>query len=77
MADASDIEKRLDALEKDVARYKHLYLEALERCRKLELGLVASKSEHLASSDAQLSLSVLSMMLDDKAKGELEAAERR
>lgn len=74
VTEATAIEKRLDALERDVAHYKQLYLEALERCRKLELGLLASKSEHLPPSDSQLALSVLGMMLDDKAKSELEAA---
>ncbi len=74
MSGAVDIEKRLDALEKDVAHYKRLYLEALERCRKLELGLFSSKSEHLPASDSQLALSVLGMMLDGKAKRDLEAA---
>ncbi|GAC1546343.1 MAG: hypothetical protein NVS3B10_10320 [Polyangiales bacterium] len=74
VSEATAIEKRLDALERDVAHYKQLYLEALERCRKLELGLLASKSEHLPPSDSQLALSVLGMMLDDKANTDLEAA---
>lgn len=74
MSGAIDIEKRLGALEKDVAHYKQLYLETLERCRKLELGLLRSKSEHLPPSDSQLALSVLGMMLDGKAKRDLEAA---
>jgi hypothetical protein len=67
VSDAIDIEKRLGALEKDVAHYKRLYLETLERCRKLEVGLLASKSEHLPSSDSQLALSVLGMMLPTRA----------
>jgi transposase len=74
VSDAADIEKRLGALEKDVAHYKQLYLDTLERCRKLELGLFSSKSEHLPPSDSQLALSVLGMMLDGKAKRDLEAA---
>jgi hypothetical protein len=39
-----------------------LYLETMERCRKLELGL---QSEHLPKDETQLSLDVLTMVLDD------------
>jgi transposase len=46
----------------------------MERCRKLELGLLASKSEHLPDAGAQLSLEVLSMVLDERKRAELEAA---
>ena len=46
----------------------------MERCRKLELGILASKSEHLPDGGAQLSLDVLSMVLGDRQRAELEAA---
>lgn len=46
----------------------------MERCRKLELGLLASKSEHLPDPGPQLSLDVLSMVLDERKRAELEAA---
>jgi len=69
-----EIEKHIADLERQVAEYKRLYLEMMERCRKLELGLFASKSEHLPPSDGQLALSVLGMVLDDKVKSDLESA---
>ena len=44
--------------------YRKLYLQMLERCRKLELGVIGPKSERLSASDAQLTMSMLGMMLD-------------
>lgn len=88
MTDVTAIAERLDDLEKRVAiaeqerqtaarerdEYRRLYVETMERCRKLELGLLASKSEHLPDPGAQLSLEVLSMVLDERKRAELEAA---
>jgi transposase len=75
------IAQRLEQLEKDFAiaqrerdDYRALYVETMERCRKLELGLLASKSEHLPDNGAQLSLDVLTLVLDDRQRAELEAA---
>jgi transposase len=75
------IAQRLDELEKKIASaererddYRALYLETMERCRKLELGILASKSEHLPDGGAQLSLDVLSMVLEGRQRAELEAA---
>ena len=45
----------------------------MERCRKLERGLLGQKSEHLPD-DSQLSLDVLAMMLDERARAEVAAA---
>ena len=77
MTDVAQIVERLDELEKRVTtaerereEYRALYLQTMERCRKLELGILASKSEHLPDNDVQLSLGVLSMVL-----GERQAAE--
>ena len=74
MSDIAQLARRLDELEKRCDEYRTLYLEALERCRKLELGLLASKSEHLPDNGAQLSLDVLSMMLNERQRADLEAA---
>ncbi len=81
MTDVEQIAARLDVLEKRVAvaeqerdAYRKLYVETMERCRKLELGLLASKSEHLPDPGPQLSLDVLSMVLDERKRAELEAA---
>lgn len=81
MSDVADIAHRLDELEKKFEtaqrerdEYRRLYLEMMERCRKLERGLWASKSEHLSKDDPQLSLDVLSMMLGERQRAELDAA---
>lgn len=81
MTRIEQIAQRLGQLEKDFAiaqrerdEYRALYIETMERCRKLELGLLASKSEHLPDNGAQLSLDVLSLILDDRQRAQLEAA---
>jgi hypothetical protein len=43
--------------------YHRLYLEVLERARKLELGLRGQSAERLPASEAQMTLGVLGMML--------------
>jgi transposase len=81
VSDVAEIVKRLDELEKRVAtaerereEYRALYLQTMERCRKLELGILGSKSEHLSANEAQLSLDVLSMMLGQRQRADLDAA---
>jgi transposase len=76
-----EILQRLDALEKKAAvaererdEYRALYLETMERCRKLELGILAQKSERVPDSGSQLSFSVLSMVLNDRQRADLDAA---
>jgi len=68
--DAPSIEERLAALETQLSalgaerdQYKKLYLEMLERCRKLELGILGQKREKLSAGDEQMTLSLLEMML--------------
>jgi transposase len=81
VTDVAQITQRLDELAKRVAtaerereEYRALYLQTMERCRKLELGILASKSEHLPENDGQLSLDVLSMKLGERKAAELDAA---
>jgi len=81
VVDVAEIVQRLDELEKRFAtaererdQYRQLYLETMERCRKLELGLLSSKSEHLPKDESQLSLDVLTMVLDERQRAELDAA---
>ena len=52
-------EREVLAAERD--GYRKLYLQMLERCRKLELGLVGPKRERLSESDAQLTMSMLGL----------------
>ncbi len=81
MTDVTEILQRLDALEKRSAtaererdEYRALYLETMERCRKLELGLLASKSERLPGDGSQLSLDVLTMVLNERQQAQLDEA---
>jgi transposase len=73
----SAVREQLDAAEheRDAAKqerdaYHALYLEMLERCRKLELGLRGQKSERL-TNEAQLSFDMLGMMLAEDGKTDL------
>jgi hypothetical protein len=50
-------------LTKERDAYKQLYMQMLEHCRKLELGLLGQKAERLSPNDAQLSLQVLGSLL--------------
>ena len=54
-----------EALSAERDEYRKLYLQTLERCRKLELGLVGPKRERLSGSDAQLTMSMLGLLLGD------------
>ena len=81
MASVDDIARRLDELEKKFAtaererdEYRALYLDTMEQCRKLERGILASKSEKLPPSDDQLSLGVLAMVLDERQRAALDEA---
>lgn len=81
MASVEEIAKRLEELEKRFAvaeqerdDYRALYLETMERCRKLERGILASKSEKLPENGDQLSLGVLALVLDERKRAELDAA---
>lgn len=86
MADLATLLRRLDALEAEQAttrerltkvenerdHYRELYQQMLERCRKLERGLIGQKSERLGDDGAQLSLGVLELMLGERANAEIE-----
>jgi transposase len=88
VASVEEIAQRLDELEtrfvaaeqeretavRERDEYRALYLETMERCRKLELGMLASKSERLPENEVQLSLGVLSMVLGERQLAELDAA---
>jgi transposase len=63
--DAVAAEREAVAAERD--EYRRLYLQTLELCRKLERGLVGPKRERLSASDAQLTMSMLHMLLGDGA----------
>ena len=73
MSDATAIEERLLALEAQLAtliaerdQYKALYMQMLERCRKLELGIIGQKREKLSGEDGQLTMALLEMLLANR-----------
>jgi transposase len=75
-ARVAELSARVDALsaaheavaaERD--QYRALYLQTLETCRKLELGLVGPRRERLSESDAQLTMSMLDLLLGDGSGG--------
>ena len=83
MADLDAMQARLDDLEREMRErlskvegerdhYRELYQQMMERCRKLELGLVGQKSERLGEEGGQLSLAMLEMLLGERAKAEVE-----
>jgi transposase len=88
VASEDEIVRRLEELEKRVMtvedmrevaererdEYRGLYLEMMERCRKLERGLLASKSERQADDASQLSLDVLSFVLNERQQAQLADA---
>lgn len=90
MPELAALVARLDALEQRVQEteqvraeaeekaehYKQLYLSMLERCRKLERGLLGQKAERLPDGEGgQLSLEVLALMLDEESAAELAEPE--
>jgi transposase len=62
-AEVARLAAAVDSLTGDREHYRELYLQALERCRKLELGLLGSKAEKLAPNDAQLAMPMLELLL--------------
>lgn len=52
-----------ERLSAECERYRQLYLDTLEQCRKLELGIRGPKRERVPVNDAQLTLGVLTTLL--------------
>jgi transposase len=69
-----ELEQRVVTVEEERDEYRTLYLETMERCRKLELGLLSSKSERVPDGGAQLSLDVLSLVLNERQQAQLADA---
>lgn len=66
-------ERERELAEAALDEYQRLYLEMMERCRKLERGLLGQKAERLGKEDKQLSLGVLEMMLGESAAAAIDA----
>ena len=52
-----------EQLAKEREEYRRLYLQMLEHCRKLELGLLGQKAERLSADEAQLTMQLLGQLL--------------
>ena len=75
-AKLAELSARMDTLaaEREAVRaerdqYRALYLQTLEVCRKLELGIIGQKRERLSPGDAQLTMGMLSMLVGHEARG--------
>ena len=67
-----EMRERLTKVEDERDRYRALYQEMMERCRKLELGLMGQKSERLGDEGIELSEAMLEMLLGERAKAEID-----
>ena len=63
--DAASTEERIAKLEHTVAEYQKLIRLLQEENERLKRGLLGQKAERLPKNDAQLSLSILGLMLGD------------
>lgn len=70
----AQIREDLESVKSERDIYHELYQQALERCRKLELGLRGQTSERLPN-EAQLSFEVLKMMLAEDGRTDLSELE--
>jgi transposase len=64
----TEMSARVGTVTAERDEYRKLYLQTLEICRKLELGIVGQKRERLSAGDAQLTMSLLQMLLGDGAR---------
>jgi transposase len=65
-------ERERDEAQRQRDEYRRLYHEMMERCRKLERGLLGQKLERLPPNEAQLSLEVLNLVLGERAAAEID-----
>jgi transposase len=65
----ADLSARVDALTTERDEYRKLYLQTLEICRKLEMGIAGPKRERLSDSEAQLTMGMLQMLVGAAAGG--------
>jgi transposase len=66
-AEQQRLRAELEESRRERDSYRELYLEMLERCRKLERGLLGQKAERLSPNESQLTLAMMGMLLTDDA----------
>jgi transposase len=59
LASYAQLEHERDQYLRERDEYKKLYTELLERCRKLELGIIGQKREKFSTAEGQLTLSII------------------
>jgi transposase len=64
----TQVKQSLSSAEQARDQYHQLYLETLERCRKLERGLLGQKSERTPHDESQLSLGMLGLLLNKRTE---------
>ncbi len=69
------LREALSAAEQARDQFHKLYLEMMERCCRLERGLLGQKAQKLPPDSSQLSFQVLQQMLGDKAVRDAEQLE--
>jgi transposase/FtsZ-binding cell division protein ZapB len=75
-ASHSELRQQNERLASERERYRELYLQLLEQCKRLERGLLAGpKAERLSLEDTQLTLAILGALLERKAPSEGEPTE--
>ena len=70
-----ELKESLAAAEQARDAYHELYLEMMQRCRKLERGLLGKSAERVAGDGSQLSLDVIGMMLGEREAAAIETLE--
>ncbi len=65
-AELASLQEKLAKTSSERDQYKKLYLEMLERARKLEAGLLGQKREKLSPPEEQLTLQLLGMLLGER-----------
>lgn len=68
--EVADLKAQNAQLAEEREHYRELYLQTLEQCRKLELGVLGQKSERLGEHDAQLTMAVLATMVGKREMSE-------
>lgn len=59
----TELQAEVERLSAEREKYRKLYLDTLEMCRKLERGLVGQKSERWRADDSQLTMDILGELL--------------
>jgi len=68
----AELQAQVDRLSEERERYRGLYVDLMERFRKLELGIAGQKRERLPVGEQQLSLQLIEQLLEARDAGDEE-----